>query len=330
MQLDERTSLRSALAAASCGLLGISPALADTAGNLQTDGALLYYSEKHRVNVAEFTGLFTQTLDDGDAISLSPTVDSITGASPTGATITDKPQTYGTSDTTPANTLPVKHFTDHRVAVSLSWQHSLNRLTRSVLGAEGSAEKDYSSLGVNASIARDFDNKLTTLGAGVSADFDKVSPSGGIVPQGLAPVGASSTTAAATPAQPSPFFTEVGTAVPVHTIAAASGAVTGGGGEEDSGPHESRKKHVIDGNIGLTRVINRRTLMQFNYGLGISTGYLTDPYKIISMIDGTSGETVGYITEQRPQRPPPANPVLGDGGASARRRHTSVLPILLG
>jgi hypothetical protein len=40
--------------------------------------------------------------------------------------------------------------------------------------------------------------------------------------------------------------------------------------------------------------------MQLNYSLGVSSGYLTDPYKIISMINGTTGKTVDYRTELRP------------------------------
>ena len=40
--------------------------------------------------------------------------------------------------------------------------------------------------------------------------------------------------------------------------------------------------------------------MQFNYSLGFSNGYLTDPYKIISQIDDTTGETTGYLSELRP------------------------------
>ena len=309
MQLDERSSLRSALAAASCGLLGIAPALAsaDTPDNLQVDSALLYYAEKNRVRVTEFSGIFTQSLGGDETISLSPTIDSITGASPTGATSTDKTQTFGANDTTPANTLPVKHFIDHRFAASLSWQRPIDRLTKTVLGAEGSAEHDYTSLGLNASITRDFDNRLTTLGAGVSADFDTVLPAGGIVPQGLAPLGISTSTVTALSTPADPVFKQVNNGVVAHSVTSASGTIIGGGSAGSSGldsiyiPHQSRGKEVIDGNISLTRVINRRTLMQFNYGLGISTGYLTDPYKIISMIDGTSGETVGYITEQRPQ-----------------------------
>jgi hypothetical protein len=306
VQLDDRLRLRSALAAASCGLLGIAPvASADGSDPMQVDGALLYYAEKNRVDVTELAAIATQTLDEGETVSVAPTIDAITGASPTGATSTDKPQTMG-NDTVPANTLPVKHFSDRRYAVAISWQQPLDRMTNSVLGAEASVEHDYNSVGVNASVSRDYNNKLTTLSGGLSASFDTVLPSSGIVPQGLATLGSSSSAAITTPAASRPFFEDTLTTTIPHAITSASGVVIGGGSSGTGGSvgdataRQSKDKQVIDGIIGLTQVVNRRTLMQFNYNLGVSNGYLTDPYKIISMIDGSSGETVGYITEQRP------------------------------
>jgi hypothetical protein len=309
MQLADRLTLRRALATASCGLLGIAPAIAgaDTSDPLQVDGALLHYQEKDRVSVDELSAIVTQTLGDDETVSVTPTVDSITGASPTGASITDKPQSYG-ADTAAANTLPLKHFWDRRYAVAVSWQQPLDRMTKSVLGAEASVEHDYNSIGAEASVARDYNSKLTTLSAGLSADFDTVVPTGGIVPKGLTPLGLSPSTASATPAALA-LNNKLGGAAPrVHAFTTASGVVIGGGssgssqigGSDNPYPLQSRGKQVIDGNIGLIQVVNRRTLMQFNYGLGLSSGYLTDPYKIISMVDGTSGETVGYVSEQRP------------------------------
>jgi len=313
MQLESRAYLRTALAAASCGLLGIAPhAMADAPEPLQVDSALLYYKEQDRVNVVEATANIKQPLGEGEAVTVTPTVDSITGASPTGATSTDKAQSFGT-DTTPAGKLPLKHFMDHRYAIGLSWEQPLDRLSKSVLGADASVERDYNSIGVNGSLAQDFNNRLTTLSVGLAGSLDTIQPSGGIVPQGLTQLGTSSSAAASTPTpSSSPVFEDSLTAVIPHAITTASGLVIGGGssGSTTSGgsgttgdigtPRQSRSKQVIDGMVGLTQVINRRTLMQLNYSLGISSGYLTDPYKVLSLVDGTTGDTVGYITELRP------------------------------
>ena len=326
MQLEGPSCVRAALAAASCGLLGIaSPsAIAGAAGDAtQADTALLYYAEHDgRVKVSEATARLEQPLGDGETVTVTPTVDVITGASPTGATISDQPQTFTTTDTTPANTLPLKSFTDRRYAITVEWEQPLDRLTKSVLGASASTEKDYNSLGASATLMRDFNNKLTTLSAGISGSLDSVEPAGGIVPQGLTPLSSAYAVASAAPADYSDYEYEdssrphiedaltppaaVSTAL-VHAITTASGAVisTGSGGTSTSIVNgsiarQTKKKEGVDGMIGLTQVVNRRTLMQLNYSLGISSGYLTDPYKIISMINGTTGETVDYRTELRP------------------------------
>ncbi len=54
--------------------------------------------------------------------------------------------------------------------------------------------------------------------------------------------------------------------------------------------------------LGVTQVINRNAVMQFNYSYSDASGYLNDPYKIISVVDAVTGDTVTVV--------PPA-----DGGA---------------
>jgi hypothetical protein len=61
----------------------------------------------------------------------------------------------------------------------------------------------------------------------------------------------------------------------------------------------SADKTVLDGMIGVTRVLSRRWLMQLNYGHARETGYLTEPYKIVSII-APGGTTVDYRNEKRP------------------------------
>ena len=54
--------------------------------------------------------------------------------------------------------------------------------------------------------------------------------------------------------------------------------------------------------LGVTQVMNRRWLMQVNLGLGQGRGEHSDPYKILSVVDGTSGLLAGdrYVHERRP------------------------------
>jgi hypothetical protein len=54
----------------------------------------------------------------------------------------------------------------------------------------------------------------------------------------------------------------------------------------------SETKDIIDVVIGVTQVVSRKMLVQLNYSFSNSSGYLTDPYKILSLVDGTSGDTI--------------------------------------
>jgi hypothetical protein len=50
---------------------------------------------------------------------------------------------------------------------------------------------------------------------------------------------------------------------------------------------------------GVTKVINRRTIAQLNLGFGIANGYMTDPYKVFSIVDAGGVEWAQYF-EGRP------------------------------
>ena len=62
----------------------------------------------------------------------------------------------------------------------------------------------------------------------------------------------------------------------------------------------SSSKSVNSGLIGLSRVITRRWMMVVNASRTYESGYLTEPYKIVSLFDGESGLPTGQLTEKRP------------------------------
>ncbi len=62
---------------------------------------------------------------------------------------------------------------------------------------------------------------------------------------------------------------------------------------------KNKSKNVVGGTFGITQVITRRWLAQLNYSYDRSTGYLTDPYKIVSELDA-DGVVLGYRFESRP------------------------------
>lgn len=263
-----------ALAAAVCALLGHAAptAAAETSSPWTLDTALLLYKESDS-RVQDSSAIVAATRDFGDerVLALNLTADTLTGASPSGATALGRPQTFTSPSgkavyTTPAGRIPLDDtFKDTRFAGGATWTQPLARLYTASAGIDVSAEYDYRHFGGNLSLARDFNKRNTTLSGGVAYSKDQVDPVGG------APV-------------PLAQMLDVG----------ASSNKAG-----------SSSKDVIDLLFGATQVLGRSTVLRVNYGYSRSSGYLNDPYKILSVVDPISGDTVG--------RAPPAGLAGPDG-----------------
>ncbi|MDE3114943.1 MAG: DUF3570 domain-containing protein [Pseudomonadota bacterium] len=65
-------------------------------------------------------------------------------------------------------------------------------------------------------------------------------------------------------------------------------------------PVASRNKTDMDFVLGVTQVLTRRWILAANLSYGNSSGYQNDPYRIISEVNGTTGEPVDYLYESRP------------------------------
>ncbi len=65
-------------------------------------------------------------------------------------------------------------------------------------------------------------------------------------------------------------------------------------------PVSTRDKTQLGFVAGITEVVSRRWLMQLNYSFDSQSGYQNDPYRIISVVDRTSGEPTEYLYEDRP------------------------------
>lgn len=62
----------------------------------------------------------------------------------------------------------------------------------------------------------------------------------------------------------------------------------------------SNPKHVKTALVGLSQVLTRKWLVGVSASLSSEDGYLTDPYKALSIINATTGLPVGQVSEQRP------------------------------
>jgi hypothetical protein len=266
-------ALRAGIAAA-CTLVGIQAAPAQP---VAVDSALLMYKEPSRVGVLEALLEARSEFSGGRSGTLKLVFDALSGASANGATPAARPQTFtgpsgSSSYTTPAGETPLDNtFKDTRVALSGNMTVPLDRLTNAGAGVDISVERDYTSLGGNASLSHDFFKRNTTLSASVSLSHDTVNPMGG---------------------RPVPFDV-----MPPPSE---------GHGEDDEGDGNrpgtlgSAPKNVFDFIAGATQIIDRRTLMQVNFTYGHISGYQTDPYKLLSVIDPATGDPTTYLYERRP------------------------------
>lgn len=279
MQLDNTkpASIKNALAVASCSLLGSTAAVADTENSWEFETALLVYSEADRVSAAEAIINGNKEFDDQHFLNLRLTVDTLTGASANGAVAQAGVQTFtrpsgnGQYQIKGGETPLDDTFHDTRVQLNAQWTQPVRDNLTASGGMHLSKEFDYLSLGLNGSLAYDFNLKNSTFSVGFSHFKDTFSPEGGI---------------------PRPFSSML-----IGDSSAPSWdqefALTRLIDEDD--------KTTTDILLGFTQVINRRMISQFNYSYSMVDGYLTDPFKVLSVVDG-NGQTQDLVYEHRPDK----------------------------
>jgi hypothetical protein len=284
MQLKKRTTralreVGTPLTAATCALLGQATPAEVSAQELMPwdiDTSMLIYSESDgRVQDTSLNLRARKEMREEKFLSLTLAIDSLTGASPSGATPAVVVQTFtspsGDSQYTiaPGEQALDTSFLDTRTAVTASWEMPVGRLSLLSVGASLSDEYDYTHTGINANLARDFNNRNTTLSFGLALANDTIDPVGG---------------------SPVPLAPMLGLGNTANKLA-------------------DQSKDVTDWLIGVTQVVNRHTIVQFNYSLSHADGYLTDPYKLLSVVDPVTGNPVAgpagsglnrYLYESRP------------------------------
>ena len=265
-QLPAETSIGRTLAAATCTLLGTvhSPVvIAEEDPSWEFNTALLYYGENDdRVQDYSFNLLVRKNFVDDRQLTFGVAVDTLTGATPIGAIPAAVPQTFTSPsalavNAVPANEIPLDDtFLDTRYALNVGWLQPIGRLSRFSAGITASTEHDYLHLGANLSVARDFNKRNTTLSFAAAFSSDDIDPEGG------API----------PLSPMSDLGDIGNR------------------------RGEQSKEVLDLVFGVTQVVSKNVLLQFNYSLSDSSGYLNDPYKIVSLVDSVTGEPVPRTT----------------------------------
>ena len=259
-----RKNLRAALGAA-CGLIGISGTAARAT---EVDTAVLAYTEPDRVSAIEAVVNMNHEFASGNSANFRIVYDALTGASASGAVPAATAQTYtrpsgSGSYETPAGETPLDDtFRDTRFAFTGGGTLALNRLTKLSGGLYGSTEHDYTSLGANASLTRDYNKKRTSFTLRTAFFRDTISPEGG---------------------RPDPL-------AEMRPAGLSQPRLNGDG-----------SKDTAEAGLAWTQVLGRATIAQVNYTLSSVTGYQTDPYKIVSQVDPVTGAPVAQLFESRPE-----------------------------
>ncbi len=262
-------SLKTALSSACYALLG-STVSAETKPWYIDLGAMNYIEQDRNTGIL-FMANARRDLNDGDALSLQLDFDVITGATPNGATASNVPQSFTMASgvgsyRVGANELPADDtHMDTRMAFSALYESVMVNNLKINYAAHISMEFDYLSFGGGLEFLQDFNRHNTTLLGGMNFEYNRVHPVGGI------PIAFASM-------QPPGVLQPRGAA-----------SVS----RRQSGVH-----------IGLNQVLNKNSLMQIKYAWANASGYLSDPYKILSLIDDQNsaqlGATVDYVYEGRP------------------------------
>ena len=264
------------LSTATCTLLATAHAQA-AGSEWDVETSLLYYAESDRVTAVEPVVSMKKDLNDSDTLNLKLTLDSLTGASATGAVPSTQAQTYTRPSgngqyTVAANQTPLDDtFQDTRAQLNANWDKAIDSNNRRNLGLHISREYDFTSLGGSASWTHEMNQKNTALTAGLNLEFDSISPIGGI------PV--------------------AGSTHPSSLDNSLAQSIARQGSDDD--------RSVFDLLLGVTQIIDRSSLFQVNLSLSQSDGYMTDPFKMVSIVDSNPaspdyGEPNRVIYENRP------------------------------
>lgn len=268
---EKQTRLRRRLSAAAYSLLGIAPAAA--AGERKPepvqsrwiyDASILHYRESDRITVTEPQFAARRESSDERVLSLLLTVDAISGATPIGLL----PATPATAVNTV--TSPSGHILSSEVG-----RVPTNHMSDTRVAVDASWQRPLtpvlkSTVGGMVSVERDF----LSVGANgaLARDFNRKNTT---LSLGFSPE---------------------------FDVSSPEGGVPGAfadplGPQPTVGRRET--KWVLSGMAGITQVIHRRMLMQWNYSPSFESGYLNDPYKRIS-ITNLQGDPLRSVYERRP------------------------------
>ena len=255
-------SIRNKLSLATCSLLTTGNASAEAIENAwEIDSSYLYYSEVDRVTVNKLVGTAKGYVSPKNTAAIKVVFDAMSGATPTGA-VKDTNLTFtGASGGS---------------GISPSGENgALSEFDDTRVGVALDWEHEHTrTLSVNYNGAFSVENDYRSFSASATANKENSSRSTRWT------LGIAGTY--------DQIFRVNGNNTPDPMTRVEDGRFLGEG-----------ERTTTDVIAGVTKVINRRTVAQLNLGFGIANGYMTDPYKVFSIVDAGGIEWDQYF-EGRP------------------------------
>lgn len=300
---SKKKDLTKLLSAATCTLLASTAATANTESSSteksvvlghkwSTQAAILSYSEDGRINVNQ--GLLKlKGKSDKSIVTIKMGYDVVSGPSENGAAPSPTAQTFtspsGAEDyQVNAEELPWYEIIRHpRKDISIDKSTILNKAYTFNIGARYSTEATYDSRSINFGIVRNANKKNTQFSLSASYEDAAVTPYGGVV------------TPRSTVLNRGQFSSEEEFRAAWRAQRVNGASTTGLVGGITSEGNTTENKTVWGLVAGATQVVNKDTLVQFNYSYGESSGYQNDAQKMVSIID-TDGLVTSNIYEARP------------------------------
>jgi len=270
------TNARRRLIAASCALLGaagarsqqanVAPADSGLLEDWSVDSALAYYHEDGRILAIEPVVNLAKDFADGQSLNFNGTFDSLSGSSPNGALTSHTAQTFASPSGKAAHA-----YTTAPGQLPVDPHYHDTRIAVGGNWTVPFTRVDQVSVGAKLSDEHDFFS--ATVNASIAHDFNEKNTtlSFGIDNEydSLHPIGGA-------------------------PIAGSDYALA----EKQTG---GKTKDGVGVLLGVTQVMTRNWLSEFNVSVDRFKGYLNDPYKITSIID-SAGNTTGYEYESRPDQ----------------------------
>ena len=263
----------------------------------ELDSALLVYQESGgRVQAIEPSADLTVHGALGQQLTLSGVADAVSGATPNGAVPSDRIQTFVTPLRAQGSTATVTSASGGSTVIqlpptpgqlataALGRQYTIAPNTlpvdkgfhdnrAAVSGGWSQPVGTISEVGANLGYSLEHDYQSITAGARVAQNFNSDNTTVSLDLNG----------------EFDSSFPFGGIPTPLSVMSAQFKPVT------------TRHKTQAGFVLGLTQVMTRGWISSLNYAFDSQTGYETDPYRVISLVDPTSGEPVSSLYESRPE-----------------------------